>query len=59
MDGLSKIYGRQTLKYLKGYNLLKGDHDSSNFLKAVFSQILIGPFLNSLPHMSLPSPVSP
>ena len=31
MDGLSKIYGRQTLKYLKGYNLLKGDHEVQIF----------------------------
>ena len=34
-NGQSKIYGRQPLKYLNGYGLLK-DHILSNFLKALF-----------------------
>ena len=35
-NGPSKICERKRLKNLKGYGLLKADHISSNFLKAVF-----------------------
>ena len=39
-NGPSRMCGRQPLKYLKGYGLLKVDHKAdhipSNFLKAVF-----------------------
>ena len=36
-----KISGRQPLKNLKGYGLLKGDHTPSNFLKAVFRKFYL------------------
>ena len=42
-NGPSKICGRQSLKNLKGYGLLK-------FFKGCRPQILLGPFLNSLSH---------
>ena len=40
-NGLSKICGRQPLKDLKGYRLLKADGNLSNFLKAVFQNIYL------------------
>ena len=52
--GLSNICGRQPLKNLKGYGLLK--HIPSypfNFFKGCLPQILLGPFLNTLSHRFL------
>ena len=43
----SKICGRRPLKNLKGYGLLKQTLPFK-FFKRCFSQILLGPFLNTL-----------
>ena len=40
-NGPSKICGRQLLKNLKGYDLPKAGHISSNFLKSVFSKLYL------------------
>ena len=40
-NGPSKICGRQSLKNLNGFSLLKADHDPSNFLKAVFHKFYL------------------
>ena len=40
-NGPSKICGRQPLKNLKGYGLLKADHTLSNVLKAVFQKFYL------------------
>ena len=40
-NGPSKICGRQPLKNLKGYDLLKADHAHSIFLKAVFHKFYL------------------
>ena len=45
----SNICGRQPLKYLKGYSLLKETISLQFFLP----QILLGPFLNTLSQMYL------
>ena len=39
--GPSKIGGRQPLKNLKGYGLVKADHIPSNFLKTVFHKFYL------------------
>ena len=48
-NGPSKICGRQPLKNLKGYGLLKqADHTYPfKFFKGCLSQILLGPLLNT------------
>ena len=43
----SKICGRQPLKELKGYGLLRRPYPLKLF-KDCFPQILLGPFLNTL-----------
>ena len=40
-NGPSKICGKQPLKNLKEYGLLKADHTLSNFLKAVFHKFYL------------------
>ena len=40
-NGPSKICGKQSLKNLKGYGLLKADHTPSNILKAVFHRFYL------------------
>ena len=40
-NGPSKIFGRQPLKNLEGYGLLKADHTPSNSLKAVFHKFYL------------------
>ena len=48
-NGPSKIYERESLKYLKGYDLLKADWPYPfKYFKGCFPQILLGPFLNAL-----------
>ena len=49
----SKIYGRQTLKNLKGYGLLKADYVPFKFFKGCLPQILLSPFLNTLSHVTI------
>ena len=49
----SKIYGRQPLKNLKGYGLLKADHTPFKFFKGCHPQILLSSFLNTLSHISI------
>ena len=51
-NGPSKIYARQSLKNLKGFDF--------KFLKGCLLQILLGPFLNTLSQMlhNLRSPFS-
>ena len=54
MSGPSKIYGRHPLKKLKGYGLLKqtiSRPHPSKFLKGYLPQILLGPLMNTLPHL--------
>ena len=54
MSGLSKFCGRQPLKNLWGYGLLK--HIPSDFLKAVcLPQNLLSSLLNTLSHITLRS----
>ena len=48
-NGQSKICGRQALKNLKGYDLLKQSITLQLF-KGCLPQILLGPFLNTLSH---------
>ena len=40
-NGPSKICGRQPLKNMKGYGLLKVENTPSNFLKAVFHKLYL------------------
>ena len=49
-NGLSKLYGRQPLKNLK-FRILNVFKIHFNFLKVSLSQILLGPFLNTLTHI--------
>ena len=44
-NGLSKICGRQPIKYLKEYGLLK---QTFKFFKGCLPNILLGPFSNTL-----------
>ena len=53
-NGPSKIYGRQPLKNLKGYGLLKPTI-SLQIFEGCRPQILLGPFLITLFHMPLVS----
>ena len=50
-SGPSKICGRQPLKNLKGYGLLKWTI-SLQIFKGCLSPILLGPLLNTLSHMN-------
>ena len=45
-NGPSKTCGRQPLKNLKGYGLLK-------IFKGCLPQMLLGPFVNTLPHKNV------
>ena len=49
---LSKFCGRQSLKNLKGYGLLK-QTISLQFFKGCRPQNFLSPFLNTLSHLSL------
>ena len=51
IQGPSRIFGRQPLKKLKRYGLLKQTIFLQIF-KGCLPQILLGPFLNNLSHMS-------
>ena len=50
-NGLSKTYGRQPLKNLKGYGLFQAHHTPLIFFKGRFPKITLGPRLNTLAHM--------
>ena len=50
-SGPYKICGKQPLKYLKGYGMLK--QTNSKFFKGCLRQILLGPLLNTLSHLSM------
>ena len=65
-NGPSKISGRQPLKNLKWYGLLKADHLTPNFLKTVFTNLawsilehLVPNILLSLPDLSILASESP
>ena len=51
-NGPSNICGRQPFKNLKGYGLLSRPYHFK-FFKGCLPQILLGPFLNTLSHMTL------
>ena len=51
-NGPNKICGRQPLKNLKLYDLWSRPYHF-NFFKGSLPQILLGPFLNTLPHFFL------
>ena len=54
-NGPSIICGREPLKNLKVYDVFKADHAYPfNFFKDCLLQILFGPFLNTLFHLSFP-----
>ena len=50
-NGPSKICGRQPLKKFEVIWSAEADHITSNFLKGCLLQILLGPFLNTLPYV--------
>ena len=56
-NGRSKICGKQPLKYLKGYGLLKQNY-SLKFFESSLPQIFLGPFLKTLSHLQLPGMTS-
>ena len=50
-NGPSKICGRQPLKKFEVIWSASADYITSNFLKGCLLQILLGPFLNTLPYV--------
>ena len=52
VNGHSKICGRQPLKNFKSYDLVK-QIISLQIFNGCFPQILFGPFLNTLPHITM------
>ena len=52
-NGLGKICGRQPLKNLKEYDLLKQTIQPFKFFKGCLPQTLLDPFLNTLSHILL------
>ena len=50
-SALSKICGRQPLKNVKGYGLLKQGYSLLKIFKGCLPQILLGPLLNTFSHL--------